>query len=124
MVRKDVRKALGESLKAEEQAVRQRFGKKDKFARAEAVMGEQESTISPRENGHERVIRDSFTMPITDYGLITEIKSRCLKKGTEANKSEIVRAGLAALNAMSDVELLKVLQGLTRVKTGRPATKK
>lgn len=122
MARKNVRKALGASLKAEEQAVRERFDKKDKFARAEAALGGREKPPKPSaESSHERVVRDSFTMPTADYGLISSIKQRCLKRGVSASKSEVVRAGLAALDAMTDKELTEVLGKLPKVKTGRPA---
>lgn len=120
MPKKDMKRALGASLKAEEQAVRSRF------ERAESAMGE--GKFAPRTkhqpNGVGRVIRDSFTIPDDEYELIAGIKKRCMKAGVSANKSEVLRAGLAALNEMSDKDLAKVFQDLARVKTGRPSTKK
>jgi hypothetical protein len=120
MPKKDMKSALGASLKAEEQAVRSRFD------RAESVMGEGKSAtlIRPSPKGVGRVIRDSFTIPDDEYEMISLIKKRCMKAGVSANKSEVLRAGLAALNGMSDRELAKVFQDLARVKTGRPPTKK
>ena len=122
MARKDMKKALGASLKAEEQAVRSRFEK------AETVFSKKKSTPPPREelpqNGVGRVIRDSFTIPGDEYELISKIKKRCMKAGVSANKSEVLRAGLAVLSEMSDGELAQVVESLTRVKTGRPPTKK
>jgi hypothetical protein len=122
MPKKDMKSALGASLKAEEQAVRSRFEK------AESVLGRGKSAPRPGpplpSNGADKVIRDSFTIPGGEYELISRIKKRCMKAGVSANKSEILRAGLAALNAMPDRELAKMLESLTRVKTGRPASKK
>lgn len=118
MARKDMKKALGASLKAEERAV------KDRFERAETVFETKDTATKVSGNGAERVIRDSFTMPATDYGLIAEIKSRCLKKGIAANKSEIVRAGLAALDGMSDTTLIELVKKVPKVKTGRPPAEK
>ena len=46
-----------------------------------------------------------------------------MKAGVSANKSEILRAGLAALDEMSDRELAQAFRRLVRVKTGRPVTK-
>jgi hypothetical protein len=119
MPKKDMKSALGASLKAEEQAVRNRF------ERAESVMGE--GKLAPRKqqspSGVGRVIRDSFTIPDDEYEMISRIKKRCMKAGIGANKSEVLRAGLAALNGMSDKELAKVFKDLARVKTGRPTTK-
>ena len=122
MPKKDMKSALGASLKAEEQAVRSRFEK------AESVMGQGKPSPRvqppPPGNGAGKVIRDSFTIPGDEYELIAQIKKRCMKAGISASKSEILRAGLAALNAMSDRELAKVFQTLARVKTGRPVAKK
>jgi hypothetical protein len=118
MARKDMKKALGASLKAEERAV------KDRFERAETVMAKTDAPPKSSGNGAERVIRDSFTMPTVDYGLIARVKSRCLKKGIVANKSEIVRAGLAALDAMPDAALSELIKKVPKIKTGRPPAKK
>jgi hypothetical protein len=118
MSRKDMKKALGASLKAEEQAVRSRF------ERAETVLSNKQATPAPKEqpprNGAGKVIRDSFTIPDSEYQLISRIKTRCMKAGIDSNKSEVLRAGLAALDAMTDQELAKLFEKLPRVKTGRP----
>jgi hypothetical protein len=121
MPKKDMKSALGASLKAEEKAVRSRFEK------AESALGQGKLSPSvqpPPSNGAVKVIRDSFTIPNDEYELISQLKKRCMKAGVSANKSEVLRAGLAALNGMSDRELVRVFQDLARVKTGRPPTKK
>lgn len=69
----------------------------------------------------QKLIRDSFTMPESDYAQIATLKARCLKAGISAKKSEVLRAALNCLAAHSDVELTKVLSGLAVIKTGRPA---
>jgi hypothetical protein len=108
--------ALGASIKAEEKAVKNRFDK------AEAVFSRKPAATSIRQaNSDSKVIRDSFTMPEDDYNLIAEIRNRCLKAGVTVSKSEAIRAGLNALNEMSDKELLAVMERLAKVKTGRPA---
>jgi hypothetical protein len=118
MARKDMKKALGASLKAEERAV------KDRFEMAETALAKTGTASKASDNGVERVIRDSFTMPALDYSLISKIKDRCLKKGIVANKSEIVRAGLAILDGFSDTALADLLKKLPKVKTGRRPAKK
>jgi Arc/MetJ-type ribon-helix-helix transcriptional regulator len=40
------------------------------------------------------------------------------------NKSELIRAGLHALMQMNDAELKQMLDGLEKIKTGRPAQQK
>lgn len=67
-----------------------------------------------------KLVRDSFTFPAADYALIGSLKQRSLKAGHEVKKSELLRAGLAALSELSDPALLKALQGIDRLKPGRP----
>lgn len=121
MAKKDMKSALGASLKAEERAVRSRFEK------AETVLGKQKAPArqeQPKSNGVSKVIRDSFTIPDEEYESISVIKKRCMKSGISANKSEILRAGLAVLRGMPDRELAQTFESLPRVKTGRPRARK
>ena len=67
-----------------------------------------------------KVVRDSFTMPQSEYQKIAELKEICLKDGLQVKKSEVLRAGLKALCAM-DAEQIKIaLNSLDKIKTGRP----
>lgn len=68
----------------------------------------------------EKVIRDSFTTPHRDYAKITQLRARCLKDGLSVTKSEILRAGLHALERLSMEDLREVIASLEKVKTGRP----
>jgi hypothetical protein len=71
-----------------------------------------------------RVVRDSFTMPIEDYERIGALKERCIGLGVAMKKSELLRAGLAALDRLPDKSLAQVIASVERVKTGRPPSKK
>lgn len=82
-----------------------------------------ETGTKPAKAKKPKLVRDSFTFPETDYALIARLKQRALVAGHEVKKSEILRAGLAALEAMPEAELLKVLGAVERIKTGRPAKK-
>ena len=66
-------------------------------------------------------VRDSFTFPASDYALLAELKQRALKAGHEIKKSELLRAGLLSLAAMSAEDLVTALTKVERIKTGRPA---
>jgi hypothetical protein len=67
-----------------------------------------------------RQVRDSFTFPESDYAVIDVLKARALAAGREVKKSEILRAALAALSALPLEEPLRTLDGVERIKTGRP----
>jgi hypothetical protein len=71
-----------------------------------------------------KVIRDSFTMPLADYELIGVLKKRCIGLGVAIRKSELLRAGLAALDRLPDASLAQVVAAVESVKTGRPPGKK
>jgi hypothetical protein len=71
-----------------------------------------------------KVVRDSFTMPLADYALIAALKQRCIGLGIAMKKSELLRAGLAALDQLPDESLTQVVAAVERVKTGRPPGRK
>ena len=72
----------------------------------------------------EKVIRDSFTMPAADYASIATLKKKCLSLGVGIKRSELLRAGLIALQSLSDTDLIKTVGKVESIKTGRPASEK
>lgn len=89
----------------------------------EAVVLEAESPVKASKNPKTKkpkLVRDSFTFPESDYVLIAELKQRALLAGQDIKKSELLRAGLLALAAMTDRNFLKATEGVERIKTGRP----
>lgn len=69
----------------------------------------------------EKVVRDSFTMPKSDYAKIATLKEKCLKNGVRVKKSELLRAALSLLDAATEKRLVEAIKALETVKTGRPA---
>lgn len=121
MAKKDMKSALKNSLSVEEKSVQ------DRFEKAETLFGDskQESLSRDKKLKHKeqekvKVVRDSFTMPQTDYELITALKNRSLNSGVQTTKSEILRAGLLALDQMTDTDFLDKLENVEKIKTGRP----
>jgi hypothetical protein len=68
-----------------------------------------------------KLVRDSFTIPKLEYLKLEELKHRSVKLGTSVKKSELIRAGILALAAMSDSNFLKATKAVPAIKTGRPA---
>jgi hypothetical protein len=64
--------------------------------------------------------RDSFTMPKDEYAQLTLLKARLTAMGKPAKKSELLRAGIKLLAAMSDNTLKTTLAKVPVIKTGRP----
>lgn len=67
-----------------------------------------------------KLVRDSFTIPKAEYSVLDDLKQRASKLDSPAKKSELLRAGIKALAAMSDAALLVALQAVPAIKTGRP----
>lgn len=64
--------------------------------------------------------RDSFTMPKTEYAQFHVLKERLNKLGQPAKKSELLRAGIMQLSAMTDAALKAAMSKVPAIKTGRP----
>lgn len=68
-----------------------------------------------------KLVRDSFTIPKNEYAAIDALKSRAIALGTSVKKSELLRAGLVALQGLSDAAYKAALSAVPTLKTGRPA---
>jgi len=68
-----------------------------------------------------KMIRDSFTLPENDYVKLAELKKKCLEAGVHVKKSELMRAGLLSLSKLTNAALLKTIEQVEIIKTGRPA---
>jgi len=67
-----------------------------------------------------RLVRDSFTMPETEYQALGDVKKAFLKIGMSVKKSELLRAGVALIKGMELAKLKTVIEALPPVKAGRP----
>ena len=68
----------------------------------------------------EKVVRDSFTMPKSDYEKIGLLKQKCLANGVHVKKGELLRAGLLILERANIEQLTAAVAAVETVKTGRP----
>ena len=67
--------------------------------------------------------RDSFTMPKAEYAQFSVLKERLAKLGQPTKKSELLRAGVMLLAAMTDAALKTAVSKVPTIKTGRPNKK-
>ena len=67
--------------------------------------------------------RDSFTMPKNEYAQFSLLKERLIKLGQPAKKSELIRAGIMQLTAMTDTALKAGLSKVLAIKTDQPNNK-
>lgn len=68
----------------------------------------------------QKLVRDSFTIPKTEYAVLDALKQRATQLKRPAKKGEILRAGIAALKDLPDTAFLTALNAVPSLKTGRP----
>ena len=71
-----------------------------------------------------KLVRDSFTIPKAEYVVLDELKQRATTLTRPVKKSELLRAGIKALAALSDAAFLAALAQVPAIKTGRPGSVK
>ena len=67
-------------------------------------------------------MRDSFTIPKAEYTVLDDLKQRAATLKRPVKKSELLRAGIKALAALSDATFLRALDQVPTIKTGRPTS--
>ena len=71
-------------------------------------------------NAKPRLVRDSYTIPKSEYAVLEALKLRAAILTRPTKKSELLRAGIVALDAMTDKAFLVALRRLPSLKAGRP----
>jgi hypothetical protein len=79
------------------------------------------AAAKPAKAKKPKMVRDSFTMPKAEFAVIDALKIRATQLKTAAKKTELLRAGIKVLAAMSDSAFLAALAAVPSLKTGRPA---
>ena len=82
--------------------------------------GKRDGKAKPQKSTKDKLVRDGFTMPESEFKLIDAVKQRALSFKRVVKKSEVLRAGLKALQGLSETQLKALLETLPTVKTGRP----
>jgi len=67
-----------------------------------------------------RLVRDSYTIPQNEHQRLDAMKARALAYGVGIKKSELLRAGLLALDALDDIGFRAAIERVEVIKTGRP----
>lgn len=80
-----------------------------------------ETTTKPKK---PKLVRDSFTIPKAEYGVLEELKQRAAQLARPVKKSELIRASIKVLASLSGAAFLTALNQVPTIKTGRPAGKK
>ena len=76
--------------------------------------------MASQSNKKPKLVRDSFTIPKAEFAAIETLKTRAIAMGTSVKKSELLRAGLMALQGLNDAAFKAALSAVPTLKTGRP----
>ncbi|MEA3101691.1 hypothetical protein [Caballeronia mineralivorans] len=114
--RKTTKAAAEAAPETKVKATRAPVKSKTKAAPAESAASE-DKVKRPKK---EKVVRDSFTMPKSDYEKISLLKQKCLANGVHVKKGELLRAGLLILEKANIEQLTAAVAAVETVKTGRP----
>ena len=68
-----------------------------------------------------KMVRDSISIPKAEFLVLGEMKTRAAKLGVEAKKTELIRAGIKVLTALTDTAFVAAVRAVPNIKTGRPA---
>lgn len=90
---------------------------------AKAKPGKDKAKAKAVKAKRPKLVRHSFSMPEIEYEQIATLKKRIASLGGNVKRSELVRAGLALLAVLNNVQLTAVMARIDRIKTGRPAKK-
>jgi hypothetical protein len=66
------------------------------------------------------LVRDSFTMPQSEYQVLSLVKKACLQAGIEIKKSELLRIAVVQLAGLSVTKIATLQKGLNKIQAGRP----
>ncbi len=111
--------ALKTPLKTRSKAVVKIAVKAPAKAKAKAIPQAKIEKVSKLKK--PKLVRDSFTIPKAEYTVLDELKQRATQLASPVKKSELIRAGVKALAAMSDSAFLATLKSVPTIKTGRPS---
>lgn len=106
--------------------VPERPSKSDLAARTDTALQARNAGIpkpaKPKPKPIKRVksIREIFSYSAEDAALLQRLMKRAGRVGAGSNKSEVIRAGLIALENLSDDNFSKTLTAVPRLKPGPP----
>ena len=79
------------------------------------------AVAKPAKEKKPKLVRDSFTFPKAEYEVLEAMKQRAAKLKVTVKKTELLRAGIKSLAALSDAAFISAIAAVPSLKTGRPA---
>jgi hypothetical protein len=67
-----------------------------------------------------KLVRDSISLPKTEFLVLGEMKIRAGKLGVEVKKTELIRADIKMLTTSTNTVFAAAIRAVPNIKTGRP----
>lgn len=119
-MKRGLKDALGASVKAES-AAKTHVGQtlEEKVALAEAMVTGKPPSKRRQPALEEKVVRDTFSIPVSDYALFEQLLDRAMTLHVKTTKSTLLRVGLRHLMDLPDTKLKEALVVVQPLKPGR-----
>jgi hypothetical protein len=107
--------ALNGTLKAEgKKAMKDQPAASRKIAKPKSPVAKPKKAVAPKKTSKpkQKVVRRSFTMPESEYIVITTLKKQLISAGIIVKKSDLLRAGIKELSKLSHIDLNKKMSKL------------
>lgn len=121
MTKKDFKLGLGASIKAQDTADKDRFGKADSvLSTLDAAAGKQRQAEQPMVS-RTLVVRHTFSMAESDYALLEALRKAAAATpgGPIFSASDICRAAIHAISGYSGAEVIAAVDKLERLRPGK-----
>lgn len=112
MTRKNFGARLNASVKAQDEAVL------DRFEKADSVLSRLPPPGAKATQPKSTVVKHSFSMPDSDYKLIEALRKAAAMEGTITTASEVIRAAIHAVGGYSGIEIIAAIGKLEHLRPG------
>ena len=121
MTKKDFKASIGASVKVQDVADKDRFGKADSVLSNLDAATEKQRQAAQSTASKTLVVRHTFSMAESDYALIEALRKAAAATpgGPIFTASDICRIGLHAISGYSGDEVIAAVDRLERLRPGR-----
>jgi hypothetical protein len=105
---------LRETIANQNKATQERFDRADSM-----LLGARPIPVPEPVPSKSSVVKGTFSMPPDDYALIEKIRTKVAKEGHISANSEVIRAGLHALDLLEGPKVIDMLDRLEKMTPGR-----
>jgi len=119
MTKKDFKASIGASVKVQDVADKDRFGKADSVLSNLDAATEKQRQAAQSTASKTLVVRHTFSMSESDYTMLDTLRRAAEAKGMRLTASDICRIGLHAISGYRGEEVIVAVDKLERLRPGR-----